>query len=147
MTSFKMLYTNTMLMMEVILRLFPGLIWIRQHYIRSSLTHFTYYFLIRFNSLRKSPFTEIWRNLHNESKATLKWATKTCNSFFNIAAEHVEKWCCMFYCPCSNLSCNKIIKVAASCKLAVNNNKHTHQSHWRYSLQVVELMDCRQGTG
>ena len=61
--------------------------------------------------------------LHNKQKMILKlwvkWATKTCNLFCNIAAEHVEKQCCVFYHPCSNLSGNKINKVVASC---VNSN-------------------------
>lgn len=97
-------------------------IWIRQHYIWSSLTHFTYYFLIRFNSLRKSPFTEIWRNPHNESKVIVQWATKTYNFFFNIAAERVEKQCCMFYRPCSNLSSNKwgLLQVASLLLIITN---------------------------
>ena len=36
-------------------------------------------------------------------KASVKRATKTCNLFCNIAAKRIEKRCCAFYHPCSNL--------------------------------------------
>ena len=39
----------------------------------------------------------------------LKQATKTCNLFQNIAAKQVQKRCCAFYHPRSNLSCNKSV--------------------------------------
>ena len=42
------------------------------------------------------------RNI-KELKASVKRATKTCNLFCNIAAKRIEKRCCPFYHPCSNL--------------------------------------------
>ena len=49
------------------------------------------------------------------SKASVKRATqtRTCNLFRNIAAKRVEKRCCEFYQPRSNLFCNK----SGCCKL------------------------------
>ena len=42
-----------------------------------------------------------------DTKSTVKRATKTCNLFCNISAKRVEKQCCAFNHPRSNLSCTR----------------------------------------